>query len=243
MNKNLYSCGIKYEVSEVFTSVPYNTTTPLTVDMANLNMKLRYFIKSFKHYLNYSEILTLEKYYLRTGALIEARRYESLVSTVNNSYLINSNFDREYRLLISFIENQLDSYYTSVLLLSEPSIPRTLTPYTQNLNICSVQPFSTGDHNIKPKCSTSSKITSNTRSSKVSRNGSCQNKKCKINFIIPDGATCEMRKWFNSNIAHPYPSEEFIYTISRRYKLTYVQVKKWFSNRRIRSGFTKTLKK
>ena len=174
---NLYSCGIKDEVSEVFPSVPYNTTTPLTVDMANLNMKLRYFIKSFKHYLNYSEILTLEKYYLRTGALIEAHRYESLVSTINNSYIINSNFDNEYRLLISFVENQLDSYYTSVSLLSEPSIPRTLTPDTHNLNICSVQPFSTIDHNIKPKSSISSKITSNTRISKISKNRSCQNKK------------------------------------------------------------------
>ena len=242
MNKNLYSCGIKDGVSEVFPRVPYNTTTPLTVDMANLNMKLRYFIKSFKHYFNYSEILTLEKYYLRTGALIEARRYESLVSTVNNSYLINSNFDREYRLLISFIENQLDSYYTSVSLLSEPSIPRTLTPDTQNLNICSVQPFSTIDRNIKPKC-TFSKITSNTRSNirQISKNNSCKNKK--LNVLIPEGATCEMRKWFNINISHPYPSEEFINTISRRYKLTYVQVKKWFSNKRIRSGFTKTLKK
>ena len=190
MNKNLYSCGIKDEVSEVFPSVPYNTTTPLTVDMANLNMKLRYFIKSFKHYFNYSEILTLEKYYLRTSALIEAHRYESLVSTVNNSYLINSNFDNEYRLLISFIENQLDSYYTSVSLLSEPSIPRIVTPDTQTLNICSVQPFSTNDHNIKPKCSTFSKITSKTRSNirQISKNSSCKNKK--LNVLIPDGATC-----------------------------------------------------
>ena len=238
---NLYSCGIKDEVSEVFPSVPYNTTTPLTVDMANLNMKLRYFIKSFKHYLNYSEILTLEKYYLRTGALIEARRYESLVSTVNNSYLINSNFDREYRLLISFIENQLDNYYTSVSLLSEPIIPRTLTPDIHNLNICSVQPFSTNDHNIKPKC-TFSKITSNTRSNirQISKNSSCKNKK--LNVLIPEGAIYEMRKWFNINISHPYPSEQFINTIALRYKLTYVQVKKWFSNKRIRSGFTKTLK-
>ena len=87
----------------------------------------------------------------------------------------------------------MDSYYTSVSLLSEPSIPRTLTPDTQNLNICSVHPFSTNDHNIKPKSSTSSKITSNTLSSKISKNRSCQNIKWKINFKIPDGATCELK--------------------------------------------------
>ena len=208
---------------------------------------------SFQHYFNYSEILTLEKHYLRTGVLIESRRYESLVSTVNNSRIINSNFDNEYIHLIKFIENQLDSYHASVSVLnkSEPNICYTLPPNTHNLDMCSVQAFPTmlcvdkskSDHNITPNLTTSSNITSNTcsrkRKIKTSNNESCRPINKKMYSTLPEGALCEMLTWFNTNISHPYPTYKFISTIVKRYELTFVQVKKWFANKRIRSGFTK----
>ena len=211
---------------------------------------------SFQHYFNYSEILTLEKHYLSTGVLIESRRYESLVSAVNNSLLvINSHFDNEYRHLIKFIENQLDSYHASISVLTQsgPNIRYTLPPNTHNLDMCSVQAFPTMfsvdkskiDHTITPNHTTSSNITSNTcsrkRKRKTSNNESCINKR--IYSTLPEGALCEMLTWFNTNISHPYPTYKFISTIVKRYELTFVQVKKWFANKRIRSGFTKNLNK
>ncbi len=50
-----------------------------------------------------------------------------------------------------------------------------------------------------------------------------------------------MTNWYNNNSEHPYPSYDTCEVMSKAGNITVDQVKKWFANRRLRLGQTKTI--
>lgn len=51
---------------------------------------------------------------------------------------------------------------------------------------------------------------------------------------LPQEAKLAMKLWLLNNILYPYPRDEIIYFYSRKYGLTFSQVKTFFSNNRLR---------
>ena len=59
---------------------------------------------------------------------------------------------------------------------------------------------------------------------------------------LPPQAVEIMNMWFQHHAEYPYPSAEAYKVMSIAGNITITQARKWFANKRIRSGFTKTLK-
>ena len=55
-------------------------------------------------------------------------------------------------------------------------------------------------------------------------------------------ATAIMEKWYENNQEHPYPSYDTAQSMAQSGGITSEQVKKWFSNRRLRKRNTKSWK-
>ena len=62
------------------------------------------------------------------------------------------------------------------------------------------------------------------------------------NTELPEKAVEIMKTWFAYNSEYPYPSRKAYLSMSKEGAITVTQARKWFANKRIRSGFTKTLK-
>ena len=59
---------------------------------------------------------------------------------------------------------------------------------------------------------------------------------------LPARAIEMMNVWYQENTEYPYPSTEDYKVMSSAGNITLTQARKWFANKRIRSGFTKGLK-
>ena len=95
-----------------------------------------------------------------------------------------------------------------------------------------------------PAVGQNKKAKTKTRSSKNATSKSAEsvcNKEAKGNKHLNQMAIRIMKTWYQRNIRHPYPSQDTAEFFAKAGGITVEQVKKWFANKRMRSGNTKSL--
>ena len=180
---------------------------------ARVAMLNLHFMKAL-HTRSKSQVLELQNFYYLKAADIESSRVAT-VHTASSPWIlssINTQYDRQHHQLIDHVEN-------------------SLSLIEQNL--------------VEMRCK---KKASRKRPASCLEESDSQSSDSSTSSISPqhtkftEVATRIMTGWYERNPEHPYPSYEAAQVMATAGAITVDQVKKWFANRRLKSGTTKSLK-
>lgn len=161
--------------------------------------------------------------YRTQAAELETQRYRALCQAINNSWMISSInrlYDHQHVALISRIEGSLS------LVEEKTQLLQRLQKKQNNSQHATVK-------------EDSSLLTVGDSAMPVS----VQDSKKKHNYFtaLNPVAVRIMSSWYERNKEHPYPSYDTCEVMAKAARVTVEQVKKWFANRRLREGNTKSL--
>ena len=189
-----------------------DTPVPLTVSISVLNLRFMTLCNHFK-----TRVAELEQMYREQAAELESQRYHALctprgLSTVSVSVY----YDQQHQDLINRIQHSLQQLEQKQQLQKTRKCQRS---GNNKVTATAAKPVCNPDAEHKPD------------------NQRKHNKFKPLNSV----AVCILSSWYQSNKEHPYPSHETCKVMGKASNISVEQVKKWFSNRRMREGNTKHL--
>ena len=189
-----------------------DTPVPLTVSISVLNLRFMTLGNHFK-----TRVAELEQMYREQAAELESQRCHALctpggLSTVSVSVY----YDQQHHDLINRIQHSLQ-------LLEERQQLQKPRTCLRNVN--------------KRVTARAAKHVCNSDAESKPDNQRKHNKFKPLNSV----AVRILSRWYQRNKEHPYPSHETCEVMGKASNISVEQVKKWFSNRRMREGNTKHL--
>ena len=189
-----------------------DTPVPLTVSISVLNLRFMTLGKHFKKC-----VAELEQMYREQAAELESQRYHALCTSGGLSTVsVSVYYDQQHQDLISRIQHSLQ------LLEQKQQLQKT-RKCQRSVN--------------KRVTATSAKLVCNSDAESKPDNQRKHNKFKPLNSV----AVRILSSWYQRNKEHPYPSHETCEVMGKASNISVEQVKKWFSNRRMREGNTKHL--
>ena len=207
-----------------------NLLIPLSVQIAFLTQKFTALDKVIHPYSSLKkELSELQLFYELKAAEVESQRFKTLcihkkqtVGSNLTSDTTNTYYDTLHMSLIRHIETVLATLEIQKECDHYGMIQMT-DDYTKNsllMHQASLHNWATGkDGKMK--------------------DGSVSPKKQRTRPELPVKAVDLMLAWYEQNTSYPYPSVKIMEKLASEGGITYTQVRKWFSNRRVRSGYTK----
>ena len=189
-----------------------DTPVPLTVSISVLNLR---FVTLGNHFK--TRVAELEQMYREQAAELESQRYHALctpggLSTVSVSVY----YDQQHQDLINIIQHSLQLLEQKQQLQKTRKCQRSVN---KRVTATAAKPVCNPDAEPKPD------------------NQRKHNKFKPLNSV----AVRILSSWYQRNKEHPYPSHETCEVMGKASNISVEQVKKWFSNRRMREGNTKHL--
>ena len=189
-----------------------DTPVPLTVSVSVLNLRFMTLSKHFKKC-----VAELEQVYREQAAVLESQRYHALctprgLSTVSVSVY----YDQQHHDLINRIQHSLQLLEQKQQLQKTSKCQRSVN---KRVTATTTKPVCNSDAESKPD------------------NQRKHNKFKPLNSV----AVRILSSWYQRNKEHPYPSHKTCEVMGKASNISVEQVKKWFSNRRMREGNTKHL--
>ena len=189
-----------------------DTPVPLTVSISVLNLRFMTLCNHFK-----TRVAELEQMYREQAAELESQRYHALctpggLSTVSVSVY----YDQQHQDLINRIQHSLQLLKKKQQLQKPTKCQRSVN---KEVTATITEPVCNSDAEPKPN------------------NQRKHNKFKPLNSV----AVRILSSWYQRNKEHPYPSHETCEVMGKASNISVEQVKKWFSNRRMREGNTKHL--
>ena len=189
-----------------------DTPVPLTVSISVLNLRFMTLGNHFK-----TRVAALEQMYREQAAELESQRYHALctpggLSTVSVSLY----YDQQHQYLISRIQHSLQLLEQKQQLQKPTKCQRSVN---KEVTATITEPVCNSDAEPKPD------------------NQRKHNKFRPLNSV----AVRILSSWYQRNKEHPYPNHETCEVMGKASNISVEQVKKWFSNRRMREGNTKHL--
>ena len=189
-----------------------DTPVPLTVSISVLNLRFMTLGNHFK-----TRVAELEQMYREQAAKLESQRYHAMCTPEGLSTVsVSVYYDQQHQDLINRIQNSLQ-------LLEERQQLQKPRKCQRNVN--------------KRVTATAAKHVCNSDAESKPDNQRKHNKFQPLNSV----AVRILSSWYQRNKEHPYPSHETCEVMGKASNISVEQVKKWFSNRRIREGNTKHL--
>ncbi|CAH1776033.1 unnamed protein product [Owenia fusiformis] len=162
-----------------------------------------------------TKLLELESFYHHQTRQVESERYTHLSNCLPmHQHTINIQCDHQLRLLIGRVKRSIRLLETS--LITQDNISYNLAAFESrnSLEEFPPQPIMT---------STPKKQSGNPR-------------KSHRHAVYRQQSTAVLETWYAVNSHNPYPSTDIIISLANQADLTTSQVRKWFSNKRLRGG-------
>ena len=188
------------------------TPVPLTVSISVLNLRFMTLGNHLK-----TCVAELEQMYSEQAAELESQRYHALCTPGGLSPVsVSVYYDQQHRDLINRIQHSLQLLEERQQLQNSRKCQRSVN---KRVTATTTKPVCNSDAEPKPE------------------NQRTHNKFKPLNSV----AVRILSRWYQPNKEHPYPSHETCEVMGKASNISVEQVKKWFSNRRMREGNTKHL--
>ncbi|CAH1782180.1 unnamed protein product [Owenia fusiformis] len=194
------------------------TVSPQLIPVPNCISALEERIYSLKDQMHdQTKLLELETFFHEQAHQVECERYTHLSNCLPmHQHAINIQCDHQLRLLIGRVERSIRLLETSIITRDNISDNLAVFETRNSLENCDLppQPIMT---------STPKKNTEKTR-------------KPRSRAVYSRQAKDLLETWYAVNSHSPYPSSDVITSLANQTELTTSQVRKWFSNKRLRGG-------